>query len=140
MSAQVFILLYLYISLILQFFFGRPPHPPHRLPPVPPFSPPRRVQRQPNRPLAPLASTRRLPQRRQEQQQKLEKHRVSSPRCLNDGLYNRLDLRYISFFLFSFLSTNTFFFSGSIIDLLKKEHRGPKEKQRRILEEGRGFV
>ena len=36
------------------------------------------------------------------------------------------------FFLFSFLFTNTFFFSGFIIDLLMKEHWGPKEKAEKI--------
>ena len=133
----------LYIFLIQHFFFfGISPHPPHRLLPWPPFLPPflpsQCIQWQPNRPLAPLTSTCRLPQKWQWQQQQLKKYCVSSPRCLNNSLYHRLYLRYIFFFLFSFLSTNTFFFSGFIIDLLRK-NTGDWRKRQRRLEEGRGL-
>ena len=96
-----------------------------------------RIQWQPNRPLAPLTLTRRLPQKWHWQQQQLKKYCVLSPRYLNDGLYHCLDLRYI-FFLFSFLSTNTFFSSGFIIDLLRK-NTGDWRKRQRRLEEGRGL-
>ena len=140
-TGMFFILFYIFFSFY-NHFFGISPHLPHRLLPWPPFLPPflpsRRVQWQPNRPLASLTLTCRLPQKRQWQQQQLEKYYVSSPMCLNDSLYHCLDLRYIFFLLFSFLSTNTFFSSGFIIDLLRK-NTGDWRKRQRRLEEGRGL-
>ena len=140
-AGMFFILFYIFFSFY-KFFFGISPHLPHQLlrwPPfLPPFSPSWCVQWQPNWPLAPLTLTCQLPRKWQWQQQQLKKYCISSPRCLNNGLYHCLNLRYIFFFLFSFLSTNTFFFSGFIIDLLRK-NTGDWRKRQRRLEEGRGL-
>ena len=45
----------------------------------------------------------------------------------------------IYLFSFSFLSTNTFFFSGFIYDLLNKEHQGLKEKAEKKTKGGQGL-